>query len=78
MTKSKWIPKSEVEIGRIKVDEMNDIVVRKVVDDTDITNIDIRIFTTTKNFSGFGKGVYISKDRVKELITLLEKAKADK
>jgi hypothetical protein len=79
MIKTKWKPQKEVERGRIKIDETMDIVVREVVDDDNNTNIDIRIFTRAKNFSGFSsKGVYLPRERISELIMLLERSKNGK
>jgi len=73
---TKWLPKKEEEIGKIKVDETTDIIVRKVVDDDDKTNIDIRIFTRAKNFSGFSsKGIYLDINRLDELINILKSGK---
>jgi hypothetical protein len=79
MIKTKWKPQKEIERGRIKIDETMDIVVREVVDDDNNTNIDIRIFTRAKNFSGFSsKGVYLDINKLDELINILKGVKYEK
>jgi hypothetical protein len=71
----KFKPDEEKELGRIQLDEYNDLVIRKVKVENQI-NIDLRIFLKTKNYSGLTpKGIYLNIDKLDKLIDILKSGK---
>jgi hypothetical protein len=67
----------EKEIGRIKVDDLSDIVVR-LTEWRGRQRLDIRLYMDSEQYKGFTKqGIGIPLDKIDDVRTLLLKAKEE-
>ena len=61
------------EVGRVKVSDTTDIVVSRVTENGELMGLSINKWVATKRFTGFVRGAMVPKDKVGELVKLLQK-----